>query len=235
MLLWITLIMLLVAAIVALVLGDAGTLGGFSGGQIASLTALVALVIFLGSSLAGDYAGRMSKAVKDFAIWVAIALALVLAYAFKDDAKYLYQRLAGELAPPGTTISVGTATQGESAVRIRKRSDGHFVVRAEVNGQPITMLVDTGASTIVLTPADAAAIGISTSSLSYSVAVSTANGTAYAAPVRIERIAVGTIERRGLDALVARRGALSQSLLGMNFLRQLRDFSISGDFLTLRG
>lgn len=233
--LWGLLLLLMVGAIVALVLGDTGTVAGMSGGMIASLTAMVAMLIYLGSSLASDYAGRMNKAVKDLVIWAAIALALIVVYSFRNEALLIYQRVAGEVLPPGTSVNIGANVPGERAVRIRKRSDGHFAVNSRVNGRSVQMMVDTGASTIVLTPADAAAAGISTSALTYSVVVNTANGTAYAAPVRIERISVGPIERRGLDALVAKPGALRESLLGMNFLKELRDFSFSGEFLTLRG
>ncbi|MEM7774484.1 MAG: TIGR02281 family clan AA aspartic protease [Pseudomonadota bacterium] len=235
MLLWILLALLMSAAIGALVLGDGGTLGGFDGGMLASATALLALLIFLGSSLGRDYIGRAGQAMKDFAIWVGIALVLVLGYSFRDEAQLIYQRLAGELMPPGTGIHVGTNEVGQRAVRIRKRPDGHFAVRSRVNGQSVTMLVDTGATTIVLTPADAQAAGIQTDTLRYTIPVQTANGTAYAAAVRLGAIAVGPIELRGLDALVAKQGALRESLLGMNFLKELRDFRFTGEFLTLRG
>lgn len=235
MLLWTLLIALLVAAITALVLGDSGTLGGLDGGMIASVTAMLALLIFLGSDLATDYAGRFGKALKDFAIWITMALLLIIGYSFRDELSVVYQRVAGELLPPGTGLSVATQEPGQRAVRIRQRPDGHFVVRSRVNGQTVTMLVDTGASTIVLTPADAAAAGIATEALNYSVPVSTANGMAFAAPVRIERISIGPIEMRNMDALVARPGALGESLLGMNFLRELGDFQFTGEFLTLRG
>lgn len=235
MLLWLLLIGLLVAAIAALVLGDSGTLGGLDGGMIASFTALLALLVFLASDLARDYAGRFGAALKDLAIWIIVALLLVIGYSFRDELTLVYQRLAGELAPPGTSINVSTQGPGLRAVRVRQRPDGHFAVRSRINGQTVTLLVDTGASTIVLTPADAAAVGIATGSLTFSIPVRTANGTAFAAPARIESIAIGPIEMRDLDALVARPGALGESLLGMNFLRELRDFQFTGEFLTLRG
>ena len=74
---------------------------------------------------------------------------------------------------------------GERAVRVRRRPDGHFIARAEVNGANLGMLVDTGASSVVLKPADAEKAGINTRSLTYTVPVQTANGTTYAASVRL--------------------------------------------------
>jgi aspartyl protease family protein len=96
------------------------------------------------------------------------------------------------------------------------------------------MMVDTGASSIVLRPADARLAGIDVDRLSYTVPVQTANGTAYAAAVRLRDVAVGPIKLDRVDALVAKPGVLNESLLGMNFLRRLRSYEFSGEFLTLR-
>jgi len=65
--------------------------------------------------------------------------------------------------------------------------------------------------------------------------VSTANGTTYAAPVRLKSIAVGPLELRDVEALVAQPGNLNENLLGMSFLKRLRSYEFTGDFLTLRG
>jgi aspartyl protease family protein len=142
--------------------------------------------------------------------------------------------VAGELLPPGQATVVENES-GERAVRIRRRPDGHFIARTSVNGTQLTMLVDTGATTVVLKPADAERAGIDVRTLSYSVPVKTANGTAYAAPVRLKAISVGGIDVRGVEALVAKPGTLNESLLGMSFLSRLRSYEFSGDFLTLRG
>jgi clan AA aspartic protease (TIGR02281 family) len=91
------------------------------------------------------------------------------------------------------------------------------------------------ASTVVLRPADAKAAGIDVDRLAYSVPVRTANGQAFAAPARIRRMAIGSIVMENVDALVAKPGALGQSLLGMTFLTRLRSYEVMGEFLTLRG
>ena len=97
------------------------------------------------------------------------------------------------------------------------------------------MIVDTGASTIVLRPEDAKKVGIDVSKLSYTVPVLTANGRTTAARVRLEKVAIGPLERGDVDALVAEPKALTESLLGMSFLGRLRSYEFSGDFLSLRG
>jgi aspartyl protease family protein len=97
------------------------------------------------------------------------------------------------------------------------------------------MIVDTGASTIVLRPEDAKKAGIDLDKLSYDVTVMTANGRTKAARVKLKSVAVGPLDRQDVDALVAKKGALFESLLGMTFLSRLRSYEFSGDFLRLRG
>ena len=65
--------------------------------------------------------------------------------------------------------------------------------------------------------------------------VHTANGRSMTARVRLDNVAIGPLDRRKVEALVAKPGALTQSLLGMSFLSRLRSYEFSGDFLTLRG
>ena len=234
MMLWICLGLLAFAAIAAFALGDAGTIAGFSGGHIASIAALLALLVFLGGSLLGDYRGRMSGAARDLAIWLGLALVLVAAYSFREEAGFVVNRVAGELLPPGEAVSIGSRNDTRRAVRIRKRGDGHFVARASVNGASIHLLVDTGASSVVLKPSDAQAAGINTANLSYTTPIVTANGSTFAASIQLESIAVGSIVIRDVAALVARPGSLRESLLGMSFLQRLGSFEFSREFLTLR-
>src|SRR5690606_41504462 len=140
----------------------------------------------------------------------------------------------GEVLRLGETDGYGSGGKGEQTVRVRRRPDGHYSIRTQVNGSSATMMVDTGASTIVLRTAHAQLAGIDIDRLSYSVPVQTANGTAYAAAVRLRHVAVGPIRLDGVDALVTRPGVLNESLLGMNFLRRLRSYELSGEVLTAR-
>jgi aspartyl protease family protein len=240
---WLALGAVLLAALIALLYGNAETIAGFEASTIIPLIALGALLVFIGALAAGRYRGRFGAAVRDMAIWMTIALVLVVAYSYRSELEHwvrsefpiVAQRVAGELLPPGESVVVESRGGGEHAVRLRRRSDGHFVVKANVNGTTVSMLVDTGASTIVLRPGDARRIGLDVDRLSYTVPVQTANGMAFAAAVRLRQVAIGQIAVDGVDALVARPGALRESLLGMSFLRRLRSYEFSGDFLTLRG
>jgi aspartyl protease family protein len=184
--------------------------------------------------LAGSYRGRAGQAVRDLLAWVSVAVVLVGGYSYREELLGLGHRVAGELMPPGTALRGEPQVVGERAVRIRKRSDGHFMVKTEANGIALSMLVDTGASTVVLKPADAQRLGIDIDRLRYSVPVQTANGTTYAASVRLRNLAVGNIVLEDVDALVARPGALRDNLLGMSFLSRLRSYEFTSEYLTLR-
>jgi aspartyl protease family protein len=97
------------------------------------------------------------------------------------------------------------------------------------------MVLDTGASSVVLTHADARAAGLPLDMLDYSVNIDTANGRTHAAPVTLDRLTIGGLEERSVDALVVQPGQLRTSLLGMSFLNRLQSWQVSGDRLMLKG
>ncbi len=231
---WIALLLLLVAGIALLVRGESDTIAGFDASDVAIAIAGLATAVFIGSTLLGGYRGRKQQAARDALTWLVLAVSLVAGYSFRDELMALGHRIVGELAPPGSIVRADVQQEGERAVRIRKRPDGHFVARTMVNSVSLTMLVDTGASTVVLKPADAQTLGVDMAKLRYTVPVQTANGTTYAAHVRLKRISVGSIGFNDIEALVAKPGTLKDSLLGMSFLNRLRSYEFSGEFLTLR-
>ncbi|AHB48963.1 histidine kinase [Hyphomicrobium nitrativorans NL23] len=215
--------------------GDSGSLLAEAGDRWPYALAMLALVGLYLAFLSGDYRGRAREALRHAGAWLGLALLLIVGYSYREDLRAVAYRVAGEVLPPGHSILVSTSPSGELAVRIRRQENGHFVARGTANGVALSMLVDTGASTVVLKPADAERIGIDVQNLSFTTPVSTANGTAYAAPVRLRTISVGPLEVRDVDALVSQPGALNENLLGMSFLKRLRSYEFSGDFLTLRG
>ena len=230
---WLLVLVVLIGAMGLLIAGDT-TLFGLDWPDLAAAGFIGAFLIVITLSLAGSYRGRTLHAARDFLAWSAIALALVAGYSYRAEITEIAYRVRGELAPPGGAISVEPTTPGSQAVRIRKRRDGHFIANAKVNGQAMSLLVDTGASTVVLREADAVRLGVDTRRLTYTVPVQTANGITYAAHVRLTTVSVGTIQIQGVDALVAKPGALRENLLGMTFLSRLRSYEFSGEFLTLR-
>jgi aspartyl protease family protein len=230
---WLALFILALAAML-LVSNDSGMIAGLDSDVFGYVALLLALAVFIGGGLLGSYRGRIGSMTRDAVTWLALGLGLVTIYAYKDELMPIAARVVGELLP-GSAMTVEQSTGGLTEVKIRKRLDGHFTATTEVNGKSISMIVDTGASTIVLTPEDAKKAGIDVSGLTYRVPVITANGRTVAARIRLNEVAIGPLDRKEVDALVAQPGALTQSLLGMSFLSRLRSYEFSGDFLTLRG
>jgi aspartyl protease family protein len=192
-----------------------------------------ALVVLLLPKLLQSYRGRLGQAASHVLIWVTVFAGLIAGYAFRNELETVAGRVAAELTAAGEPVALATQ-DGERAVRIRRSSRGPFIARARVNGADIPMLVDTGATSVVLKAADAERAGIDLKSLSFSVAVDTANGSTFCAPVRLRQIAIGGIAYTSVEALVAQPGNLKESLLGMSFLKRLRSYDFAGDFLTLR-
>lgn len=120
-----------------------------------------------------------------------------------------------------------------AAAAIARADDGHYWTQAMVDGRPVRMLVDTGASVVALTRQDAAALGLSPAADQFTVTVQTAAGAARAAPVQLAQIVVGEARVERVTALVVEDG-LPHSLLGMSYLGRLNGFQAGPDGLTLQ-
>lgn len=127
--------------------------------------------------------------------------------------------------------SAASATLG-GAAQIDKDSDGHFWARAAVDGHDVRFLVDTGATAVSLSMADAQRLGIDTSKLTYDYNVITADGRTRAASVKLASVSVAGAKIRDVDALVIEKG-LENSLLGMSYLGRLSRFEATPDALIL--
>ena len=126
-----------------------------------------------------------------------------------------------------------TATSYGDEVRIARATDGHFWVDGDVSGVSLPFLVDTGASSVVLSPSDAERLGLYLTSDDFTLTYSTANGDVRAAPVLLPSLRIGSIEVTNVQATV--NGApLRQSLLGMSFLSRLDGFEYKGNDLVMR-
>ena len=147
----------------------------------------------------------------------------------------LRDRLRLDHAAPAPTMVAPVADGAVSGVALQAGRSGHFFVQALIDGRSLGMMVDTGASSCAFSEEDAERIGIRVGPADFSLISNTANGTVRVAPIRIAVMQVGSITLRDVEAVVIPRGRLANSLLGMSFLKRLRDFSVSGGTMTLRG
>ncbi len=232
---WIAILFLLAAVVTLLTTQDAGSVAGMSTETFVQITAGLAVLVFLSGMVSASYRGRVVQAVRHLVSWVALLLVLVGLYAYRVELATVADRVIGELRPEGTQINITAGNGLSQAVRIKRGWTGHFIANARIEGERIDMIVDTGASTVVLRHEDARRLGINTTSLRYTVPVQTANGASYAARVRLAQINIGNVGIRNVEALIAKPGNLHQSLLGMTFLSRLRSYEFSGDYLELRG
>lgn len=136
--------------------------------------------------------------------------------------------------PPAVAMAVQDAPAGADArvTAIPKSNDGHFWATALVNEKAVHFLVDTGATEVVLTPADAQRLGFDASNLTYDHKVLTANGQTQAAFVTLTTVGIGRSELANVDALVVKDG-LSTSLLGMSYLGRLSRIEATPSSLVL--
>jgi aspartyl protease family protein len=189
-------------------------------------TKLTALALAIMIALA-IFRRHFSHVLESILIWLVVATLLVLGYTYRFELRDVGERVLAEFIP-------GRAASRGRTVEIARGAGGSFAVATQVNGARIAMVLDTGASAVVLTQEAARAAGLPLEVLNYSVNVDTANGRARAAPVTLDRVSVGGITERAVPALVAQPGQLRTSLLGMTFLNRLERWEVRGDRLSMR-
>ncbi|MFM9863575.1 MAG: TIGR02281 family clan AA aspartic protease [Micropepsaceae bacterium] len=218
-------LVVILIAITAAVLWAAGGSLNWNAETMPAVIGNLLIVVVLLASLVMHWRGSLTDAARYTAIWLALLFALILGYSYRADFRDAWQRVTGELNP-ATPIE---RTGGE--VVLRRADDGHFHADVGINGATVRMLVDTGATTIALSAADAARAGIDVDALSFDAVVSTANGLAPAAHVQLAEVRVGSIVRKNIRASIGRN--MDSSLLGLSFLDQLSKYSSTADEMVL--
>jgi aspartyl protease family protein len=227
-LLWLLLAGLLAALLIFVARHGAGDVAALSGGQFGALAYKIAILVFAGAAVLIMFRERFVHALTAALLWVVLALMLVVGYSYRFELRDVADRVLAELMP-GHVVSHGRS------VEVARAANGDFGVNAQINGARVAMVLDTGATSVVLTRDDAKAAGLPLEVLIYSATIETANGRTRAAPVTLDRIAVGGLVERSVEALVAQPGTLKTSLLGMSFLNRLQSWEVHGDRLLLRG
>jgi clan AA aspartic protease (TIGR02281 family) len=142
------------------------------------------------------------------------------------------------LAQASTTVSDmlrKRAMQPARAVQIARGQAGEFALLAKINGVNAPMVIDTGATSVVLTYDTAKAAGLPLELLDFNVEVETAGGHTKAARLTLDRLAIGKLVERSVPALVVPRGQMKTNLLGMSFLDRLESWEVRADRLMLHG
>ena len=196
--------------------------------DVGSLALKLALLIFVGGLVLVLFRERLSAALEAILFWAVIGLLLVVGYSYRLELRDVVDRVTAELVPGHV------AGHGRNVEVVRGHS-GDFALTAHINGARIAMVLDTGASSVVLTQEAAKAAGLPLEVLNYTVNVDTANGRTRAAAVTLDRLAVGGLTERAVPALVAQPGQLKNNLLGMSFLNRLQSWEVRGAKLIMRG
>ncbi|MBX3514282.1 MAG: TIGR02281 family clan AA aspartic protease [Xanthobacteraceae bacterium] len=228
--LWLIIAGLALAVVVLVSQHDEGMVGPMDTNAFASLVYFSALLLLVGGGFYSVFYGGFQKKLKSLGIWLGIVALLAIGYNYRGDIVKVVDRMFSVVTPDSDiTASI------PNSVRVARNTNGDFNVRAQVNGAPLAMLIDTGASSVVLTVEAARAAGLPVDLLKYDITIETAKGRSHAASVVLDQIRIGNIVERRVPALIVRQGDLRMSLLGMSFLQRLDSFELRGQQMVLRG
>jgi aspartyl protease family protein len=156
--------------------------------------------------------------------WLLIAISLIFLYSFKGEFTSVKNRFISALIPSRAIDNNGLLT-------IKQSSNNHFMIDVLVNDKPIVFMVDTGATSVVLSLDDAKNAGIDISKLNFYREVFTANGTVKVADAKVD-IKIGGFELQNFSVLVNPSDA-TDSLLGMSLLNKFESISFKDDTMML--
>jgi aspartyl protease family protein len=193
----------------------------------ARLVYYVGFLAILASSIVFSRRYRFAEVIRAIALWTVVTAVLIVGYTYQSDLADIAVRVRSSLIP-----SYGVAVNADEFV-LSESEGGNFTVYGSVNGAPIRFLIDTGASEIVLSPADAQRAGIDVQNLDYSRTYETANGIGHGATVTVASLAVGPVHFNDVPVAIDRT-PMSSSLLGMAFLKRLKSFEFRNRQLYLR-
>jgi aspartyl protease family protein len=176
------------------------------------------IIVAVGSYLLVEFRGRMGQMMRGLMSWGLIIVGLMAGYG-------LWQDMGGSFTPRQTI-----AAQGE--ITLPRARDGHYYLTLEIAGQSVEFMVDTGASSVVLTREDAQKLGIDPDTLVYLGTAQTANGIVRTARVTLDDVRLGDFTDPTLKAYV-NDGDMGGSLLGMDYLGQFH-IEIAADRMVLR-
>ena len=179
-------------------------------------------LLILGVAVIGyviaDNRASLGRMARQALAWGLIFVGVMAGYGLWND-------IIGDIVPRQSVVQNG-------AIEVPRSRDGHFYLTLRLNDVPVKFVVDTGATAVVLSEADARRVGLDPASLIYAGRADTANGEVATATARIK-----TVELENLTDLNMRvqvnGGEMNGSLLGMDYLRRFAKIEISDDRLRL--
>jgi aspartyl protease family protein len=180
---------------------------------------LVLLLAAVGSWLFVQNRQTLGKTVQQLAIWAFIFLGVIAGYGLWDDIR-------------STVLPQQSAMTSAGQIEVPRSPDGHYYLTLDVNTVPVSFLVDTGATDVVLNAQDARNVGIDPDALAYLGRANTANGEVRTASVWLDSISLGSITDKNVRVWV-NQGELDQSLLGMSYLQRWSSIEIRNGSLVL--
>ena len=185
----------------------------------------------------------MYGVVRDALSWVAVAGVMALVILNFEQVRAFNRQLLGlehtERQTPTAALAradednTSATASSSGAVRLVADRQGHYAADADINGNPISLMVDTGASLVVLTYDDAQRAGVFVGPSDFTAQSRTANGVARNAVVNLNEVCVKDVCVDDVQAMVAEPGRLHVSLLGMTYLSRLKRVDMQSGRLTL--
>jgi aspartyl protease family protein len=194
-----------------------------NGDQIAGVVGALLMLTLVGSSLINRRV-PLGQFARYALAWVGIFGLAIIAFSFRGEAALLWLRVVTTVSPEQPRV-VGRE------VRIDRGEDGHFSVVANVNGKPMTLLIDTGATTTTLSRTLAESAGVEIDGAGFGVIVGTANGHTTMRRARAGSITIGPITRANQPLWISEEDELN--VLGMSFLSSLTSWRVEGKTMVL--
>ncbi|MGV6838744.1 MAG: retropepsin-like aspartic protease family protein [Planktomarina sp.] len=189
------------------------------GDSIASLIYVSILLVSVASIFFASNRPSLGKSLQMLLAWGMIFMGMIAIYGLWGDISKNFTRNIAQ-------------TSDENTITTPRRSDGHFYLTLDVNGVPVEFMVDTGASDMVLTQADAARAKVDMEGLAYLGRANTANGQVKIARTRLDEVRLGPYVDRRVSASV-NGGDMFGSLLGMSYLSRFDRMEMTADHLIL--
>ena len=174
------------------------------------------VVLLVGLVLTSLPRRNVGRAVRQLGVWALIFVGVTVAFGTLHDVR-------NELP---------AQTYAGSVVEVPRGPGGHYFLTLTLDGTPVDFMVDTGATDIVLSHADAERVGIDADRVFFSGIAQTANGIVRTGSVRIDEVRLGPIADHDVSVAVT-EGEMPSSLLGMSYLERFGSIRIEDGSLTL--